>query len=124
VGGAATGGATATGAAVVVVTGGGASEVAAGGVVVRVVPVDDVPTLEVDVGELADAGVVAGAPLATFVAVARDTAAAAAARDALIDAVMDDAVALACDAVDVRDETMRRSLASVALNFARVTAVR
>ena len=117
VGGAATGGATATGAAVVVVTGGGASEVAAGGVVVRVVPVDDVPTLEVDVGELADAGVVAGAPLATFVAVARDTAAAAAARDALIDAVMD-------DAVDVRDETMRRSLASVALNFARVTALR
>lgn len=120
------------GGAVVVVTGAGAGVATGGGALVVVaVPallVEDEPAADRAGDEAAGVWVLTGDPTAEPVALACATAAAAwavaVAIEALIDEEIDDAVALTFWAVDVRAETMRRSLASVALRLASFCALR
>jgi len=133
--GAGAGGGGGGGGAVVVVTGagGGAGAVTVGAALVVVAGPDTVLVLgddpEVDRAGAAVAGdcVEVGEPTVELEAPARATAAAAwavaAAIEALIDVEIDDAVALAFCAVDVNVETIRRSLARVALRRASFCAL-
>ncbi len=127
-----TGGGGGGGAAVVVVTGAGAGAATGAGALVEVTApallVEDEPPADRAGEDVAGDWVVTGDPTGEPAALACATAAAAwavaAAIEALIDAEIDDAVALAFWAVDVKAETMRRSLASVALRLASFCALR